>query len=212
MEEENIYGYGRVSTKGQNLDRQIKSLLEFGVKEENIFTDKQSGKDFNRDSYQLLKQFLKRTKNNVLIIKSIDRLGRNYKEIQKEWREITIDLKTDIVVLDMLPLLDTRKYKNDTMGNFINDIILQLLSYIAENERDNIRNRQKEGIEISKKKGVKFGRPSIPLPPNFIEEYNIWRKGDQTTKSTMEHLGLKKSNFYKLVREFEENNKMLKVS
>ncbi len=213
MEEENIYGYGRVSTQHQNLERQIKALLEFGVKEENIFTDKKSGKDFNRSNYQLLKQFLKRTKNNVLVIKSIDRLGRNYKEIQQEWKEITIDLKTDIVVLDMLPLLDTRKYKNnDTMGNFLNDIILQLLSYIAENERENIRTRQKEGIEISKKKGVKFGRPTIPLPPNFKKEYFIWKKGEQTTKKTMENLGLKKSNFYKLVREYEKNNKMLKVS
>lgn len=213
MEEENIYGYGRVSTQHQNLERQIQALLEFGVKEENIFTDKKSGKDFNRSNYQLLKQFLKRTKNNVLVIKSIDRLGRNYKEIQQEWKEITIDLKTDIVVLDMLPLLDTRKYKNnDTMGNFLNDIILQLLSYIAENERENIRTRQKEGIEISKKKGVKFGRPTIPLPPNFKKEYFIWKKGEQTTKKTMENLGLKKSNFYKLVREYEKNNKMLKVS
>lgn len=201
MEEENIYGYGRVSTQHQNLERQIKALLEFGVKEENIFTDKKSGKDFNRSNYQLLKQFLKRTKNNVLVIKSIDRLGRNYKEIQQEWKEITIDLKTDIVVLDM-PILDTRQYK-DVLGTFIADLILQVLSFVAEQERDNIRTRQREGIEVAKAKGKKFGRPKIELPKEFKEQYIKWKKGEQTAKVAMENLELKRGKFYMFVREYE---------
>lgn len=208
MEEENIYGYGRVSTQHQNLERQIKALLEFGVKEENIFTDKKSGKDFNRSNYQLLKQFLKRTKNNVLVIKSIDRLGRNYKEIQKEWKELTIDLKTDIVVLDM-PILDTRNY-NDTMGGFIANIVLEILSYIAEQERINIKERQREGIAIAKAKGKKFGRPSIALPKDFETQYNLWRNAKQTAKTTMANLGLKKSKFYSFVRTYEGQNEELK--
>lgn len=210
MENENLYGYGRVSTKDQNLDRQIQALLEFGIKKENLFIDKQSGKDFNRQDYQLLKQILKRTTNNILVIKSIDRLGRNYKEIQKEWKELTIDLKTDIVVLDM-PILDTRKYK-DTMGNFIADIVLQILSFVAENERENIRTRQAEGIAIAKAKGKQLGRPTIGLPTNFGEEYILWKNGKQTAKATMEHLNLKKSKFYEFVREYEKGNHIYKVS
>ena len=138
---QNLYGYARVSTKEQNTDRQIQALKEFGIEEENIFEDKKSGKDFKREEYQLLKRILKRTTNNVLVIKSIDRLGRNYKEIQNEWREITQDLKTDIVVLDM-EILDTRKYK-DLLGNFIADLVLQVLSFVAEQERNNIKSRQK---------------------------------------------------------------------
>lgn len=210
MENENLYGYGRVSTKEQNLDRQIQALLEFGIKKENLFVDKQSGKDFNRPDYQLLKQILKRTTNNVLVIKSIDRLGRNYKEIQKEWKELTIDLKTDIVVLDM-PILDTRKYK-DTMGNFIADIVLQILSYGAENERTNIRTRQAEGIAIAKAQGKQLGRPTIELPTNFGEEYILWKNGKQTAKATMEHLNLKKSKFYEFVREYEKEYITSKIS
>lgn len=150
----NTYGYARVSTQHQKEDRQIEALKEFGVSEDNIFVDKKSGKDFEREEYQLLKKIMKRTQNNVLIIKSIDRLGRNYKQIQEEWREITQDLKSDIVVLDM-PILDTRQYK-DLLGNFISDLILQVLAFVSENERKNIRSRQMEGIEIAKAKGKKF--------------------------------------------------------
>lgn len=211
MEKQNIYGYARVSTQHQNLERQIQALQEYGILKENIFIDKKSGKDFNREDYQLLKQILKRTQNNVLVIKSIDRLGRNYQEIQKEWQEITINLKTDIVVLDM-PILDTRKYK-DTMGNFISDLILQVLSYVAENERTNIKTRQAEGISIARAKGKKFGRPTIALPENFETQYNLWRNGNQTAKATMTNLALKKSKFYAFVREYEGNNERnLKVS
>ncbi len=199
---QNLYGYARVSTKEQNTDRQVQALKEFGIEEENIFEDKKSGKDFNREEYQLLKRILKRTTNNVLVIKSIDRLGRNYKEIQKEWREITQDLKTDIVVLDM-EILDTRKYKN-LLGNFIADLVLQVLSFVAEQERNNIKIRQEEGIKIAKSKNVKFGRPRIKRPQNFEEEYNKWKKGEQTAKTTMDNLSLKRNKFYMFVKEYQE--------
>ncbi len=198
---QNLYGYARVSTKEQNTDRQVQALKEFGIEEENIFEDKKSGKDFNREEYQLLKKILKRTTNNVLVIKSIDRLGRNYKEIQNEWREITQDLKTDIVVLDM-DILDTRKYKN-LLGNFIADLVLQVLSFVAEQERINTRQRQKEGIKIAKSKNVKFGRPRIERPQNFEEEYKKWKKGKQTAKTTMDNLSLKRNKFYMFVKEYE---------
>ena len=198
---QNLYGYARVSTKEQNTDRQVQELKKFGIEKENIFEDKKSGKDFNREEYQLLKRILKRTTNNVLVIKSIDRLGRNYKEIQKEWREITQDLKTDIVVLDM-EILDTRKYKN-LLGNFIADLVLQVLSFVAEQERINTRQRQKEGIKIAKSKNVKFGRPRIERPQNFEEEYKKWKKGEQTAKTTMDNLSLKRNKFYMFVKEYE---------
>lgn len=199
---QNLYGYARVSTKEQNTDRQVQALKEFGIEEENIFEDKKSGKDFNREEYQLLKRILKRTTNNVLVIKSIDRLGRNYKEIQNEWREITQDLKTDIVVLDM-EILDTRKYKN-LLGNFIADLVLQVLSFVAEQERNNIKIRQEEGIKIAKSKNVKFGRPRIERPHNFEEEYKKWKKGEQTAKTTMDNLSLKRNKFYMFVKEYQE--------
>lgn len=199
--QKNVYGYVRVSTKEQNEDRQIQALTDFGIVEDNIFIDKKSGKDFEREEYQLLKRILKRTQNNVLAVKSIDRLGRNYKEIQNEWREITQDLKTDIVVLDM-PILDTRQFK-DVLGTFIADLVLQVLSFGAEQERDNIRSRQKEGIDIALKKGVKFGRPKIEVPREFKQEYTKWKKGEQTAKVTMENLDLKRGKFYMFVREYE---------
>lgn len=205
MEKQNLYGYARVSTQKQNLDRQIQALKEYGIVEENIFLDKKTGKDFNREEYQLLKQILKRTSNNILVIKSIDRLGRNYKEIQKEWQELTINLKTDIIVLDM-PLLDTTKNK-ELLGTFISDLILQILSYVAENERINIRARQAEGIAIAKAQG-KMGRPKIQIPFNFKEEYNLWRQGKQTAKITMQNLKLKKSKFYSFVRVYEGQNEV----
>lgn len=197
----NMYGYARVSTQHQKEDRQIEALKEFGIDEENIFVDKRSGKDFEREEYQLLKKIMKRTQNNVLVIKSIDRLGRNYKQIKEEWREITQDLKTDIVVLDM-PILDTRQYK-DLLGSFISDLVLQVLSFVAEEERTRIRSRQKEGIEIAKAKGRKFGRPKVEIPQNFEEEYKKWKRENQTAKVTMEHLGLKRTKFYMFVKEYE---------
>ena len=156
----NTYGYARVSSREQNESRQLAALDEMNVPRNNIFVDKQSGKDFNRPRYQ---QLLKKLRtDDLLYIKSIDRLGRDYREILEQWRILTKDKKIDIVVLDM-PLLDTRRGK-DLMGTFLSDIVLQLLSFVAENERENIRQRQKEGIEAAKQRGVRFGRPTQPLP------------------------------------------------
>lgn len=199
---ENIYGYARVSTKDQNEDRQVEALKEFGVPEKNIFVDKKSGKDFDREQYKLVKMLLSRTENNVLVIKSIDRLGRNYKQIQEEWRVITQELKTDIVVLD-IPLLDTRQYK-DTLGTFIADLVLQVLSYNAEQDRTKIKKNQAEGIATAKRNGKKFGRPKIELPEGFEKEYSLWKAGEQTAKATMEKMGLRRGKFYMFVKDFEE--------
>ena len=198
----NLLGYARVSTKEQNEDRQVQALLDYGVKEENIFVDKKSGKDFDRTEYKFVKELLKRTQENVLVIKSIDRLGRNYKEILKEWQELTHNLGVDIVVLDM-PLLDTTKYK-DLLGTFISDLVLQVLSFVAEQERTNIKERQAEGIKIAKEKGKKFGRPVIKRPDNFEQEYRKWKNGEQTAKTTMERLDLKRGKFYMFVKEYEK--------
>ncbi len=166
----NMYGYVRVSSRNQSEDRQLVALHEISVPEENIYIDKQSGKDFKRPQYKKLMRKLK--PNDLLYIKSIDRLGRNYKEIIEQWRIITKDKSVDIVVLDM-PLLDTRRGK-DLMGTFLSDIVLALLSYVAENERESIRQRQAEGIAAAKERGVKFGRPPLPLPDNFHETYLLW--------------------------------------
>lgn len=206
-ESRNLFGYGRVSAKDQNPQRQLEALLDYGVDKNNIFIDRKSGKDFEREEYQLLKQILKRTKNNVLVIKSIDRLGRNYQQIQYEWRDLTQNYNTDIIVLDM-PLLDTTKFK-DLLGTFISDLILQVLSFVAEQERTNIKERQRQGIEIARKDGkYKGGKKRINIPNNFEEEYTKWKLEQQTAKTTMEHCCLKKTTFYTLVKEFEKNRKM----
>ena len=160
-----LIGYARVSTTNQNEDRQVHELIKYGVKEKCIYIDKQSGKDFQRPAYMKMMKRLRQ--NDVLIVKSIDRLGRNYREIQEEWRIITQKKNADIIVLDM-PLLDTTRSK-DLLGTFIADLVLQLLSFVAENERMNIRQRQAEGIAAAKKRGVKFGRPPIPVPDNYQE-------------------------------------------
>lgn len=191
------YGYGRVSSKTQNEARQIKALVESGVDENFIFIDKQSGKDFNREQYQILKHALR--ENDLLVIQSIDRLGRNYEMIVEEWRTITKDIKADIQVLDM-PLLDTR-LKKDLLGTFINDLILGLLSYVAHTEREKIKTRQREGIDIAKSKGVKFGRKRIKYPSNWDEVISKWKNNEVTAVSAMKELGLKQTTFYKLVRE-----------
>ena len=158
-----VYGYIRVSTKEQNEDRQRIAMEEAGVPERNVYMDKQSGKDFNRPQYKKLLRKLK--KDDLLYTKSVDRLGRNYEEILQQWRYLTKDKGIDIVVLDM-PLLDTRRGK-DLMGTFLSDIVLQVLSFVAENERTNIRQRQAKGIAAAKARGVRFGRPPQPLPPDF---------------------------------------------
>ena len=168
-----IFGYIRVSTKEQNEDRQLIAMNEANVPPENVYMDKQSGKDFNRPNYKRLLRKLRR--DDVLYIKSIDRLGRNYEEIQQQWRVITKDKGVDICVIDM-PLLDARRGK-DLVGTFLNDIVLQVLSFVAENERTNIRQRQAEGIAAAKARGVRFGRPPEPLPKNFYANYQKWRAG-----------------------------------
>ena len=187
----NIYGYVRVSTKEQNEDRQLIALGEVGVLEKNIFIDKQSGKDFNRPQYKKLLRKLK--KDDLLYIKSIDRLGRNYDEILEQWRILTKEKRIDIVVLDM-PLLDTRRGK-DLMGTFLSDIVLQVLSFVAENERTTIRQRQAEGIAAAKAKGVRFGRPPKPLPDNFYLLYQQWKSGKITGTAAAEQCGMALSTF-----------------
>lgn len=172
----NIYGYIRVSTKEQNADRQIIAMNKLHIQKKNLFIDKQSGKDFARPQYLKLLQKLK--KDDLLYIKSIDRLGRNYSEILEQWRILTKSRKIDIVVIDM-PLLDTRRGK-DLMGTFLSDIVLQVLSFVAENERTNIKQRQAEGIAAAKARGVKFGRPATPLPNNFVQVYTVWKNGKIT--------------------------------
>ena len=160
----NVYGYVRVSTKDQNEDRQRIALAEFPVPEKNIFMDKLSGKDFNRPQYRRLMRKLR--SGDCLVVKDIDRLGRNYEEILEQWRIITKEKGVDIVVLDM-PLLDTRHTGRDLTGTFVADLVLQILSYVAQTERENIKQRQKEGIAAARLRGVQFGRPRKPLPENF---------------------------------------------
>ena len=194
-----IYGYVRVSTREQNEDRQLIALREVGVSDKNIFMDKQSGKDFERPQYKKLLRKMK--KDDLLYIKSIDRLGRNYEEILQQWRIITKDKGVDIVVLDM-PLLDTRRGK-DLMGTFLSDIVLQVLSFVAENERTNIKQRQAEGIAAAKAKGVKFGRPPLPLPDNFYEIHKAWRSKKLTLKEAANACNMPVGTFYGKARKFE---------
>ncbi len=187
----NTYGYVRVSTREQNEDRQLIALREMSIPEGNIFMDKQSGKDFDRPQYKKLVRKLK--KDDLLYIKSIDRLGRNYEEIQNQWRVLTKEKGIDIVVLDM-PLLDTRRGK-DLMGTFLSDIVLQVLSFVAENERTNIRQRQAEGIAAAKARGVRFGRPPRPLPDNYHSTYQRWKAGAITGTAAAKECGMPLSTF-----------------
>lgn len=194
-----IYGYCRISDADQNEARQIQAMQEAGVDERFILIDKQSGKDFNRPQYQILKNALR--EGDLLIIKSIDRLGRNYKEIMKEWQTITQKIKADIRVLDMA-LLDTTLHK-DLLGTFISDLILQVLAYVAQQERENIKQRQAEGIAIAKAKGKHLGRPKAEIPKDFEVVYKDWKDGNITGKKAMTKLGLKTTTFYKLVKQYE---------
>lgn len=186
-----IYGYIRVSSQNQNEDRQLIALKSAGVSACNIFSDKQSGKDFNRPQYRKLLRKVR--KGDLICVKSIDRLGRNYNEIQEQWRVITKEKQADICVLDM-PLLDTRRGK-DLMGTFLSDIVLQVLSFVAENERDSIRRRQAEGIAAAKARGVKFGRPSKPLPENFLDVYSCWKSGRINGSDAAKKCGMPLSTF-----------------
>lgn len=202
MKEEKIYGYVRVSSREQNEDRQLIALREVGVPEKQIFIDKLSGKDFDRPQYKNLLRRL--DSNSVLYVKSIDRLGRNYADLNEQWRIITKEKGADVVVIDM-PILDTRQEKN-LMGTFISDIVLTLLSYVAENERMNIRQRQAEGIAAAKARGVQFGRPPIPLPENFYEVHKLWREKKLTLKQAAKCCNLAESTFFDKARRIEEGN------
>ncbi len=198
------YGYVRVSTRDQNEDRQMIALQQLSVPEKNIYIDKQSGKDFERPMYKKMMRRLK--PDDLLYVKSIDRLGRNYEEIQNQWRILTKEKKVDIVVIDM-PLLDTRRGK-DLMGTFLSDIVLQVLSFVAENERTNIKQRQAEGIAAAKAKGVRFGRPPAPLPANFHSVYQRWKEGEITGLAAAKECGMPMSTFRYRAKIYE-NAKLL---
>lgn len=202
------YGYIRVSSREQKEDRQIIAMQEYNVPKNNIYIDKQSGKNFNRKYYKRLIRKIK--ENDLIIIKSIDRLGRNYVEIIEQWRIITKVKKADILVIDM-PLLDTRRGK-DLMGTFLSDIVLQLLSYAAENERVNIKQRQAEGIAAAKARGVKFGRPSKPIPPNFYDVHKRWRNKEISLKQAAKECDLPTATFFDKAVRFENRNKIINVN
>ena len=194
------FGYCRVSTTEQKEDRQLEAMLGLGINERDIFIDKCSGKDFVRPQYQALKLQLR--EGDVLVIKSIDRLGRNYKQICDEWREITRDIKANIKVIDM-PVLDTTK-TDGLIGEVISDIVLQLLSYVAEQERAFIKQRQAEGIQIAKEKGKRLGKPPIQYPDNWKKIYTIWKSGNITAREAMKQMNLKPTSFYKLAKNYKE--------
>lgn len=192
------YGYVRVSAVDQNEARQMLEMKKLGIKSKNIYMDKQSGKDFNRPSYLRLLKKLK--KGDLLYVKSIDRLGRNYREIQDQWRILTKEMEIDIMVIDM-PLLDTRNYK-DLMGTFIADLVLQVLSFVSENERENIRKRQEEGIRAARLRGVEFGRPIIAAPDNFAALVKQWKSGYITPEDIAKECGMSVATFYRRLREY----------
>ena len=197
--ESEIYGYIRVSSKDQNEDRQLIALHSRGVKDDCIYIDKKSGKDFDRPQYKKLMKKLK--PGDLLMIQSIDRLGRNYEEVQNQWRVLTKEKEVDICVIDM-PLLDTRQGK-DLLGTFIADLVLQILSFVAQNEREYIRKRQAEGIAAAKAKGVKFGRKPLPLPDNFHEVHRAWRSKKLTLKQAASTCNMPVGTFYGKARKFE---------
>ena len=190
------YGYIRVSAKDQNTDRQFAALEAYEIPEKNLFVDKQSGKDFNRPAYHRLVRRIK--PGDLLIVKSIDRLGRNYDEIIRQWQILTKEKGCDVQVVDM-PLLDTTKSK-DILGTFIADLVLQILSYCAHTEWENIRQRQAEGIAAAKAKGIHFGRPQIPIPEDFEDEVKLWRNKQVSQREALEHLNMERSRFYRVIK------------
>ena len=196
---ESIYGYIRVSSTDQNEDRQVEAMREAGVAGQNIYMDKQTGRNFNRPQYQQMITKLKA--GDLLYILSIDRLGRNYEEIQQQWRVLTREIGVDICVIDM-PLLDTRTGK-DLMGTFIADLVLQILSFVAEAEHSNIRKRQEQGIAVAKAKGVKFGRPEVAVPKEFPKIVRDWEKKKISMNEALKKAGMSESTFYRRRREYK---------
>ena len=212
MADNRVYGYARVSSREQNLDRQLQALRDAGVDERNILTDKQSGKDFNRESYNTLTKQLLR-EGDLLIIMSIDRLGRNYTEMREQWEFITKQIGANIKVLDM-PLLDTSGNTDSLDKRFVADLVLQILSYVAEKERENTRKRQRQGIDVmpvkdgkrySKRTGRPMGRPPVEYPEHWKEVYDFWKAGHITAVQAMKDLHLRKNSFYKLAKMFEQD-------
>ncbi|MFX3623438.1 MAG: recombinase family protein [Ectobacillus sp.] len=195
------FGYVRVSSKDQNEARQLTTMYELGIAKRDIFIDKQSGKDFNREQYQFLKRMLR--KGDILYIHSLDRFGRNKEAILQEWKEITKDIQAHIVVIDM-PLLDTTKYQ-DSLGSFITDLVLQILSWLAEEERERTKKRQREGIDEAKKVGKHLGRPKATFTDEFIEAYQQWKAGNITAVKAIELSRIGKSTFYRLVKKYKED-------
>lgn len=204
---QNTYGYARVSSQDQFEDRQMTALREAGVQVKNIFVDKQSGKDFNRPAFKKLLAAI--NAGDVIFIKSIDRLGRNYEEIIEQWRILTKEKEIDIVVIDM-PLLDTRRGK-DLMGTFLSDIVLQILSFVAENERENIRLRQAEGIREAHARGVEFGRPPRPIPENFYKIYQHWRGKKISLKQAAIACNMPEGTFYSKARKLEQEQQLEEI-
>ncbi|MGL3067039.1 MULTISPECIES: recombinase family protein [Planococcus] len=194
------FGYIRVSSKDQNEGRQLEAMRKMGITERDIYLDKQSGKNFERANYQLLKRVIR--KGDILYIHSLDRFGRNKEEILQEWNDLTKNIEADIVVLDM-PLLDTTQYK-DSMGTFIADLVLQILSWMAEEERERIRKRQREGIDLALQNGIQFGRTPVLVSDEFKEVYRKWKARELTAVEAMQEAGVKKTSFYKLVKAVEE--------
>ncbi len=192
-----VYGYVRISSTDQNEDRQLDAMVSRAVPQKNVYVDKVSGKDFQRAQYQKMVKQLR--SGDLLFIVSIDRLGRNYEEVQNQWRILTKEIGVDICVIDM-PLLDTRNGK-DLMETFIADLVLQILSFVAQNERENIRRRQADGIAAAKARGVKFGRPEVPLPADFGTIVKAWRMQLITEDEAVERCGVSRATFYRWVRE-----------
>lgn len=203
------YAYARVSARDQNLVRQIEAFQTFGVDKKNIYSDKKSGKDFERKNYLRLLRKLK--KGDLPVIKSIDRLGRNYKMITEEWRRITNEIEADILVLDM-PLLDTRAKSDSLIGKFISDIVLQVLSFVAENERENIRARQAEGIALAKARGVRFGRPDSVYSQQFIDIVALYFQKKMPLRAALDAANMKKSLFYYHANKIIRGGKALKTT
>lgn len=191
------YAYIRVSSLDQNEARQLEAIQELAIPKRNIYIDKQSGKDFNRQSYQ--KMLKKMRQGDLLYVLSIDRLGRNYKEIQNQWRYLTEEKGVDICIIDM-PLLDTRQYK-DLLGTFIADLVLQILSFVAESERDNIKKRQLQGISAAKAKGIRFGRPTVYVPKNFVNLVKRWRNRQIPLKVLLKACSISRATFYRKIQE-----------
>lgn len=201
--EQKKFGYIRVSSKEQNEGRQLEAMRKLGIHEHDIFIDKQSGRTFQREQYQILKKMLRR--GDILYIHSLDRFGRNKSAILEEWKDITQNIQAHIVVLDM-PLLDTTKYK-DSIGQLITDLVLQILSWLSEEERIKIKTRQREGIDLAKKQGKHLGRPKVEITDEFIQAYQEWKDREISAVEAMKRSGMPNTTFYRMVKRYEQGDK-----